>query len=802
MKNATVKNEQVNVINRDGEGNVISTAFPVSERTKKDQSKTSVLYTLIAVILHVLAFLPVVIMPIILAVTTYKLAPYYTFWHFIAVIVAVVFAIIYAVVLILVTRKSSKSNIAMQTVKVAITFTCLTTVFGLIMTYALPDIISKATQNTLFVEDIYAGGEAQAERNIQLDRDFIMYNVLNGNLNKYGEENGDFSYSTLSKREESSLGVLQNYTNKEINDNFKSYKTDYSKGVKDPADNLQKKVIDVMKEQQPRKYELYSFVYNTYVLNDFDYALYNNIDRRAFALSIVDYIYNHADYENLLKQGFKNKKLKQLFDTNFDSFNQDGYQPFDDPLLLYAQQSGRMTVPVVLRLILNEGWMSSQGAYDESGKLQFSEEGNFLYEMYDAATKEAFEKDGGVYDRTGTLLGADGKEYEEKYGYNKDGWMVFKNGVVKRPMKWLVLDMLGSPMSIASVDLFGLLGGLVEGLDLTSLINQFLPYLGKIFDSVGGLLTEDVGALIQDVTGGANLRLNICLDDANQLAIGISPMNAQYGMLGYMQASWVQSNNLLMAVINLIGSRTWFVLFGAIGVVLVIAAGIMRECAKKTRLRTAVSRDRIMREQTAKRIADGELDPAQLDEHELLAEGLTMDDVLAIENARQGDGQTAPAGEAKAKKGKKAKKSVDDIDLENLDDINLDDVDLDGIDLDGMDLEDLEEEKPKKQKKSKGKKNQESEQVADVGVDEIPVEPAPEAPAVAEESTADVTSEDSAPAQDEPKSKKSKKKKDKKNKDDEFDDIDLADLDDIDLDDIEGIDLGDGDGGSPKKKKR
>ena len=242
-KNAAINNENVNIVNKDGDGNVISTAFPVSERTKKDQSKTSVAFTLIAVILLVLAFLPVVIMPIILAAATHELAPYYGAWHYIGLIIGIVFAVIYAVVIVCVTRKSSKSNIAMQTVKIAITFTCLTTVFSLILTYAVPDIISMATQNTLFVEDLYYNGEAQAEKNIKLDRDFIMYNVLNGNLNKHGDENGDFSYKTLSKRQEDSLGKYLSYDNAEIEAGFKNYKA-YNN-----VDNLQKKVINTMKTQ-------------------------------------------------------------------------------------------------------------------------------------------------------------------------------------------------------------------------------------------------------------------------------------------------------------------------------------------------------------------------------------------------------------------------------------------------------------------------------------------------------------------------------------------------------------------------
>ncbi len=629
-----MKNKNIDIVNVDNEGNVITEAFPVSQRTVKDHRKTSVGYTVIAVLLHILAFAPIIAVSIVLAVKCYNLMPYYTFWPFVGLIITIVFGLIFLAVSLIVTRKRSKSGIMGQTVKIAITFVCLTSVFALIVTYVLPDIISMATQNTLFAEDVYNNGAEQAEINAKLERDFIRYNILNGNLNKHGEENGDFSYTTLSKREEDQVGGFLYYHNDEIQANFDAYS---SYDIR----TLERDVIEVMKKSKPLKYELYDFIYNSYVLNDFDYALVNTIGRRAFALSLVDYEYKYSGYEKLLKEGFSNKKIKQLFDKNFDSFNHDGYQTFDDPLLLFAQMEGRMTVPVVLRLILNEGWQSSQGSYDLDSNLYYADDGNFLYELYDPETRDAFIKDGGIFDREGTRINGDGKEIKDKYGYNKEGWKVYESGVVERPMKWLVLDMLGDPMDVASVDINSALGGLLGSIlpDVSpnmvgSFLAGLLSKLGGVVDAVGGLLQDDVGGLIQDVTGGANLNLSICIDDSGALSISITPMNAQYGMLGYMQASWVQSDNLLMAVINVLGLRNWLCIFGAVGIVLVIAAGILRECGKNTRLRTAVARDRIMRANTAEKIASGELEPTASDEMDILREELTPSEVAAIEKER------------------------------------------------------------------------------------------------------------------------------------------------------------------------
>ena len=630
----------------------------------------------------------------------------------------------------------------MQTTKIAITFTCLTTVFALLLTYIVPDIISMATQSTLFVEDLYYNGDAQAEVNAKLDRDFIMYNLLNGNLNDHKAEDGkgDYSYATLSKMTKTDE---VHYLNDDIEKGYSKYMA-YS-----TTDAMDIKALDgvlsSMQQNQPRKYELYQFIYKTYVLNDYDYAFVNSLDRRAFALSVVDYVYANANYEALLKQGFKNKKVKQLFDDNFDNFNQDGYQPFDDAMLLYAQIGSRMTIPVVLRLILNEGWSYSQGATDSQGNLQYSEDGNFLYEMYDPEAKAKFDAQNGEYNFTGKLLGSDGVEYEAKYGFNSDGWMIFENGIVKRPIKWLVLDMLGDPMDLTTLNINSLLGGVLGGITggavpedmVGGVLANLLKSLSGIVNSIGGLVQDDLAEVIKYATGGANLNINLCIDDNGALAISISPMNAQYGMLGYMQASWVQSNNLLMAVINVIGLRNWLSIFGAVGVVLVIAAGIVRECGKRTRMRTAVARDRIIRAQTADRIANGET-PEAFDEHGELAAGLSAHDVAEIERAQQ----------------RKPKLDNDD-ELDDLGDINVDDIELTEEEL-ALLAEDEAERKPKKKLFGKKKKPVEDD------LDNI-----------------ELTDEDLALLDEEPEEKPKKKLFGKKEKpvEENLDDVQLTDED-------------------------
>lgn len=596
--NQDLQNEQValdeqdDMLNRDKDGNVIP-AFPVSKRTKRDQSKTSVLFSVAAILLHVLAYLPIVIVSVVLGVKCYNLMPYYSFWPFVGVILAGVLGLVFMTVALVVNRKKSKGSIRTKTVKVLIAFVCLSTGFGLILTYVFPDVIAFATQNTLYCEDLYYNGSAQAEKNAALERDLIMYNLLNGNLNNYGAdgkiaENGDFSYKTLIAHTEDN-GKIIKYKNSFINERVKSYEKTYEKtGI-----NGIQVEVDALKSNA-RKYELYEFIYNQYVLNDYDFCFYNNVTRRAVALSILDYIYTYYDYEGMLKEGFNNPRFKALFQQNYDSFNQDGYLTYDDPLLLYAQMSGRMTVPIVLRLILNQGWSYTQSSYNGAGGLTYTEDGNCLYQLYDPELVEKFKANGGKFEYTGTITDQDGNSIEVKYGFNEDGWQMYENGVTKRPLSWLVLDMLGDPMALTTLDIANLLGSQIYGI-VQNVLNAF----PTLIDGLGGLMQEDLIEVVKAAAGGAQLSIGLCIDDNGLIAINLFPMNAPYGMLGYMQATWVDSDNLLMAVINVVSLRNWMAIFGAIGAVLIIAAGVCRDMGEKTRKRTEDSRDRILRAKAA-----------------------------------------------------------------------------------------------------------------------------------------------------------------------------------------------------------
>lgn len=603
---------------QDAEGNKVP-AFQVDEKkAKKNLVRTSTGYTAFAIILYILTFFPIAGVTLVLALKTRELMPYYGFWPFLGMIIVGVFAIIFYLILLIVARRHSKKNIMRQTKILAIFYAVFTTVFSLLITYAFPDAIAVATQNTIYGEDVLYNGEKMVEANAQLERDYIMYNLLNGNLG------GEYSFHDLSAHEKSSTGAILKYSVDEIETSVRAYigtdgKKDSGYKARRQAniDNLNN-IIATLEINNPRKYEMYKFVYEQYVLNDPEFAFLIDTDskdareRKALALSIVDYEYNHSRYEELLVRGFTNNatnpdpELNAIFNRNYNSFNHDGYLPFDDEHLLLAQIEGRMTIPVVVHLILDDIYQYSQPSWDDDGNIMYEENGNFLYTIYDPDARDEFEAAGGLYNQTDD----DGVAF----GYNDKGWRVYASGQVHRPVKWVVLDMLGEGMALTTLDVANIV--IADILPVSSL---FIP---AVTDTLGALLNDDLPKVIEYAANGASLGIGLRLNDQAQLEINIISNNVEYGMLGYMQATWVSQDNLLMAVYNVVAVRNWSAIFGAIGVVLVIAAGVLRDCGKKIRERGAISVDRLNRMKVAE---EGEEEGEKAEEADLTAQDANAD---------------------------------------------------------------------------------------------------------------------------------------------------------------------------------
>ena len=616
MKN--FKPVEEDYIVKDEAGNTVP-AYEINEENEKKKAvKTSSGYTVFAAILYALTFVPIAAITLVLALKTRELMPYYGIWPFIGTIVVGVLALIFYLCVLLIARSHSKKSVMTQTAKLAFAYTVLTTVFSLAITYAFPDAISWATQNTIHGEDVLYNGEKMVEQNAKLERDYIMYNILNGNLG------GELSYHDLAAHEEDAYGAIIGYNVPEIEASVEKYS----------ALSIAKlnATISTLQTTDPRKYEMYELVYKQYVLNDFDYAFLgdfseaDNIDvrqRQALALAIVDYEYKHSRYLEIVERGFTNNakdpdpELNAIFNRNYNNFNNDGYLTFDDEHLLLAQVEGRMTIPVVVHLILDDIYQYTQPSWDDSDNIIYQEENNFLYELYDP---ETFEKTVGPLalaagfdlddpdDRKEFLKDEDHEVFTEQdeegnyFLYSEEGWRVFPNGKVHRPMKWVVLDMLGEGMALTTIDL--------ASSDIGAIVATVLGAMPDIVDAVGGLLTEDLAKVLNAATHGASLGIGLCINDQGGLEINIVSNNVKYGMLGYMQATWVSSDHLLMAVYNVVSVRNWFAIFGALGVLLVVAAGVLRDCAKKVRQDGYKAIDRLNRRKAGKHKAEEGEEPA------------------------------------------------------------------------------------------------------------------------------------------------------------------------------------------------
>ena len=616
MKN--FKPVEEDYIVKDEAGNTVP-AYEINEENEKKKAvKTSSGYTVFAAILYALTFVPIAAITLVLALKTRELMPYYGIWPFIGTIVVGVLALIFYLCVLLIARSHSKKSVMTQTAKLAFAYTVLTTVFSLAITYAFPDAISWATQNTIHGEDVLYNGEKMVEQNAKLERDYIMYNILNGNLG------GELSYHDLAAHEEDAYGAIIGYNVPEIEASVEKYS----------ALSIAKlnATISTLQTTDPRKYEMYELVYKQYVLNDFDYAFLgdfseaDNIDvrqRQALALAIVDYEYKHSRYLEIVERGFTNNakdpdpELNAIFNRNYNNFNNDGYLTFDDEHLLLAQVEGRMTIPVVVHLILDDIYQYTQPSWDDSDNIIYQEENNFLYELYDP---ETFEKTVGPLalaagfdlddpdDRKEFLKDEDHEVFTEQdeegnyFLYSEEGWRVFPNGKVHRPMKWVVLDMLGEGMALTTIDL--------ASSDIGAIVATVLGAMPDIVDAVGGLLTEDLAKVLNAATHGASLGIGLCINDEGGLEINIVSNNVKYGMLGYMQATWVSSDHLLMAVYNVVSVRNWFAIFGALGVLLVVAAGVLRDCAKKVRQDGYKAIDRLNRRKVGKHKAEEGEEPA------------------------------------------------------------------------------------------------------------------------------------------------------------------------------------------------
>lgn len=553
--------------------------------------------TLLEVFLYLVGMPLLVVLTAVFAVQFYQMVPYYTFWPFVGVILAGVLCLVFFIVLICVTRKKSRKTIRRQTIALVVTVLCLTFLVGALVDVVLPDILSSLTSGTLKVEDLENNYEEQSEVNAKLVRRFIMSNVANGNYS------AEYAYDTMKSQLETFGSDMFKYNS--------YYLTELEQIISLSDAAAQEERYNALLEGLPElQREYFEFVYTSWVMRDPDYMLnapssgshIGNIDRLAFGLAVSKSTL--SEYTRLAQEGMSNKRISYLFNKNYASMHNDGYVTYDDSLILYAQSTGRMTVPVVLRLILDQS-----SDFSEDSRATVDENNNLIYPTYEATVEgqtveaitsiyyELYKSDEVIkmfnkysnalikvnnYENT-YYVNPDSYEDDDVFGilagavirpcYNENDELI--GGYVSQPMKWGILDMDGKAMAVTSVDVSNALGGI---------LNTVIPLLtevgaeidGESISIVEGLL-DGLGKVLYDATGGRPLSLGLCMNDEGMLEINIFPMSVTYGVLGYQDMTWLQSNNLLCAVISVMSLRNWLYIVGAIALVTVFAASCCRE---------------------------------------------------------------------------------------------------------------------------------------------------------------------------------------------------------------------------------
>lgn len=571
--------------------------------------------TVLEVIFYLLSLPLIVVLTAVFAIQMYDLVPYYSFWPFVGVILAGVLCLVFIIVVMCISlSKRSKRSVLMKTVSIIIAAVMLTSFIAVMLDVVLPDVLAQLTSSTLFYEDLSNAqlAEEQSEFNAQLDRKFIMLNLLNGNYDP------QFEYETLKTDSEviaSAKGIVD---------------TIYSYAYLEDREGY-----DEWFFSDPLYKELFDFIYDNYLLTDTAYSVgvadgngwgqvyqskvfpgFGYLPRQAMCHAITEKIF--PTFEQLAEEGMSNSRIAELYENNYASLKNDGYLTYDDSMILYAT-SGRMTVPVVIRLLLDKGYTYTENEQADIVDGEVVEpEGTYFLELYAKdevlAILNAYALDETVLawnaDETKAVLKktVDGVKYGEgaviipTYTEDEDGNATVSGGYIRAPRQWSILDMDGKNMDVAAidnmiVDLGSLLGadaaktinGIVPGICDPQPLTDLLPLVGQLLNTaigtdVSGLVDKVVTAVtdvVMAATGGAGLYLNLCVNDDGQIEIAISPTNVEVGMHGYQYMTWMESNSLLFAVIGVMSLREWLYIFGAVSVLLAFAAGMCREIKER-----------------------------------------------------------------------------------------------------------------------------------------------------------------------------------------------------------------------------
>lgn len=229
--------------------------------------------------------------------------------------------------------------------------------------------------------------------------------------------------------------------------------------------------------------------------------------------------------EDWVEAGYTSPEVQSLVKQNFKAMDTNGYKTFitNGPWLNMANDN-RLTIPVLVHLLLNER--------------EINEEVTFYLQATMEPKTVVTDEDDSIYKKPVT------------------------NEEVETVLTWSILDMQGTSMNI---DLGGLLAG-VDGIE--SIISMLSKPVGDILVSVNEALADPAMAGAQ-ISVGIDLR-----NDGFQIML--TPSAEARGMHGYQNAAWLDSNNLLFAVISIFPARQWLYIWGAVIIFSAVAVGALR----------------------------------------------------------------------------------------------------------------------------------------------------------------------------------------------------------------------------------
>lgn len=229
---------------------------------------------------------------------------------------------------------------------------------------------------------------------------------------------------------------------------------------------------------------------------DVHVALKDEYIRRAYNAHNLPHEDEDGGYtlEEYQEQGMRNENVQKLLTIQFASIDSDGYASFVDPWIGMANDN-RLTIPTLIHLMTDDRTKNME---------------NVDFALYDEALEE----------------------------------------VKNDPVKWNVLDMMGSSMDM--------------DLDLGE--------YGFIISLVGPDVAEIIGD--EDILGSP---IYISYKDAK---LTLTPSNETRGVLDYMSMAWLNNNGLLYAIVTLMTVRNISFIFAAWIIVLNFMIGLLRGMSK------------------------------------------------------------------------------------------------------------------------------------------------------------------------------------------------------------------------------